>query len=259
MEFVPGRIFHDPAFPSLNATDRRDCWRSAIKSLTTLHSVDVKKLDLPDSFKKLSGSHYSRQLSTLAKVTESQAKVRNQSTNKPISMIPKFYEITQWMKQNMPPLEQSTMVHGDYKIDNLIYHPTENRVVAILDWELCTTGHPLADLGNLLQPYSFPSIPTSELKIGGLSLAKKLDGLPTLKENLADYKSLCNWDPAKYWTFAVVYAHLRLAVIVHGIKARHARDQASSAHAGDYAKLVPVMASLAWKEIENSKKCEHKL
>jgi aminoglycoside phosphotransferase (APT) family kinase protein len=111
----------------------------------------------------------------------------------------------------------------------------------------------------LLQPYSFPSIPTSELKIGGLSLAKKLDGLPTLKENLADYKSLCNWDPAKYWTFAVVYAHLRLAVIVHGIKARHARGQASSARAGDYAKLVPVMASLAWKEIENSKKCKHKL
>jgi aminoglycoside phosphotransferase (APT) family kinase protein len=249
MEFVTGRIFHDPGFPELPEKDRKECWQSAIKTLAGLHQLDPAKIGLPQSFLKNLSSHYPRQVTTLAKIQEAQGGVTTtvddglKPKGEKLGPIPNFDQITNWMKQNMPS-ERVSIVHGDYKIDNLIYHPTENRVVAILDWELCTIGHPLADLGNLFMPYFMTDIPQ-----GG----KTNEGIPTLDANLDYYKSLAGWDPKQFWSFAVVYANLRLAVITHGIAARQATGQASSAQAKTYAKIYPALANAALKQIDQFK------
>lgn len=257
MEFIAnGRIFHDPTLPELSPKDRRECWESAIKTLSQLHSLNPRDLDLPESFLKNLSSHYARQLVTLGKVAKAQAEVVNTKTQQKVGPIPKFDEICQWMDEYMPP-EKVSIVHGDYKIDNLVFHGTENRVVAMLDWELCTIGHPLADLGNLLMPYSIPKEVKQAGSLKGLGDSQELEdieGLPTLDEHFALYEKLSGWNPKKYWTFAVVFSHFRLSVIVHGIKAREAVGQASSEKAAQHAQAVPVFAGLAWQEILGSTK-----
>lgn len=246
MDFVEGRIFHDPGFPGLPPQQRRELWGAAIKALSSLHQVDPTKIDLPQTFLRNLSSHYPRQTVTLAKVEAAQADVvvtaddSPMPKGKPVGHIPNFETIVQWMKNNMPP-ERVSIVHGDYKIDNVIFHPTENRVVAILDWELCTIGHPLADLGNLFMPYFLPSGDQDEL-------AK----CPTLDEHFDLYQSLNGWDPRAFWTFAKVYAHFRLSVISHGIAARAAVGQASSARANEYASLFTSLSDFAMSEIKST-------
>lgn len=248
MEFVNGRIFHRPSFPQLSPKDREECWLAAINTLSVLHTVDPSKIGLPVSFTKNMSSHYPRQVVTLTKIEEAQSKAVDKDTGEEVGHIPDFEYLTKWMGNHMPP-NRVSIVHGDYKVDNLIYHPTENRVIAILDWELCTIGHPLADLGNLLQPYLMPSS-------GGANGFRDIElppGLPTLEENLINYKKASGWDPRPYWTFAAVYAHLRLAIITHGIAARLARGQASSANASKLAVLYPLLSHLAMHEISEGK------
>ncbi|CAN6612243.1 hypothetical protein TRVA0_005S00716 [Trichomonascus vanleenenianus] len=254
MEFVQGRIFHSPTFPELSKKDRDECWRSAVTSLAKLHALDPTKIGLPQNFLRNLSSHYPRQIITLSKVAEAQAAVVSKLTGKPVGPIPHFDYIVEWMKSNMPP-ERVGIVHGDYKIDNLIFHPTENRVIAMLDWELCTIGHPLADLGNLLMPYSIPA--EARKKLMG-SMNAEIDA-PTLVENLRRYQEAAGWDPAQFWTFAQVYAHLRLAVIIHGIKARHAVGQASSAKAAEHAATLHIFAELAYKTIKEAQNGSTKL
>lgn len=246
MEFVAGRIFHDPTMPELPEKDRKECWESAIGTLANLHNVDPTKIGLPESFLKNLSSHYPRQIPTLTKIQDAQGDVVTTVTDgiKPkgekLGPIPNFNKISNWMKENLP-TERVSIVHGDYKIDNLIFHPTENRVVAMLDWELCTIGHPLADLGNLFQPHFMPMM-------GG----KELKNIPTLDYSLDYYKSLSGWDPKDFWSFAKVYSILRLAVITHGIAARQSVGQASSAQAKDYAQKYPFLADLALREMSTS-------
>lgn len=251
MEFIKGRIFHYPSMPILNAKDRKECWESAVKTLAKLHSIDPRKL--PKMFTKRLESHYPRQLGSLSAVAKAQAQVKDVDTGAEVGPIPKFEQIASWMSKNLPE-PRVTIVHGDYKIDNLIFHPTENRVIAILDWELCTVGHPLADLGNLLQPFSWDEAFFGE-GIGLKDTSKPLpEGLPTVEEDLKLYASITGYDATKDWPFAVVSAHFRLSVIAHGIKARVARRQASSLQAETHARSVPVLAEMAIKEIEASQK-----
>lgn len=223
-----------------------------METLAALHSIDAREIGLPQTFLRNYGSHYPRQVKTLTSVEEGQASAKNEKTGELVGHIPNFANLIDYMKTRMPP-ERVSIVHGDYKIDNLIFHPTENRVIAILDWELCTIGHPLADLGNLLQPYSVPpSLPSQGAAMTSLA-ESDIPGLPTVKEHLEIYRNAAGWDPQQYWTFAVVYAHLRLAVILHGIAARVARGQASSPYAALVAKGYPIFAGLATDAIEEEK------
>lgn len=259
MEFIQGRIFHDPTFPSLSPKDKQECWDAAIRALSQLHSVDPRNIGLPESFTKNMSSHYPRQTVTLAKVEAAQAAVKDDKTGKELGRIPNFDQIIEWMKSNMPQ-ERVAIVHGDYKIDNLIFHPTENRVIAILDWELCTIGHPLADLGNLLHPYMIPGNGDGVMKgLKNVSQKNWPAGLPALETQLATYAKYAGWNPAPLWPFAVVYAHLRLSVITHGIAARLSRGQASSAHAKDLANAYLILSKLATDEIAESKTGNSKL
>lgn len=126
---------------------------SAITTLANLHKVDPKKVGL-EKYGKTS-SFYTRQLKALSGVSSMQAQVPDKDTGKAVGPIPHIDEITRWLSNNMVK-DENCISHGDYKIDNLIYHPTESRVIAVIDWELSTLGHPLSDLGNLLQQFSMP-------------------------------------------------------------------------------------------------------
>lgn len=119
--------------------------------LANLHQVDPNKVGLEKYGKN--ANFYPRQLKALSFVSSMQAQVTDADTEKPVGEIPRIEEITEWLSKAMVK-DENCIYHGDYKIDNLIYHPTESRVIAVIDWELSTLGHPLCDLGNLLQPYS---------------------------------------------------------------------------------------------------------
>lgn len=256
MEFIKGRIFHFPTMPELSPKDRRECWESAIRTLAKLHSVDPRKL--PSMFTKRVESHYPRQLGSLGAVAKAQSEVKDLDTGAIVGPIPGFQDIVKWMAQNLPS-NRVSIVHGDYKIDNMIFHPTENRVIALLDWELCTVGHPLADLSNLLHPFSWDEAILGE----GIGLANTKtplpEGLPSVAENLKLYQSLTGYDATPDWNFGKVAANFRLAVIAHGIKARFARKQASSANAERHIRQVSVMADMALKEIAEASNNKSKL
>ncbi|ODV91714.1 hypothetical protein CANCADRAFT_75029 [Tortispora caseinolytica NRRL Y-17796] len=270
MQFVKGRIFHSPAFPDIPAIDRHAYWDEAISMLARLHAVDASKLILPAElhFPKVSANatrgFYERQVTSLTKVGNAQAEVIDKNTGKPIGPIPHFAEIGAYLNKHRPAddRQRQTIVHGDYKIDNLIYHPTEPKIIGVLDWELCTIGHPLSDLGNLLMPYFMPS-PNAPKELGeiakagevftGFAYAPLLPGLPTKEENIALYTKLAGWNPSDNWKFAEVFAYFRLVVIMHGIAARFAAGNASSAKAGTYGSKYPLLASMAYNAVTETK------
>ncbi|KAF9411559.1 hypothetical protein BGZ94_001295 [Podila epigama] len=210
MEFLQGRIFSDITLKKLPFEERRLCWLSAIDTLAKLHKVDHVAIGL-ESYGKAKG-FYSRQISSLSKVSAAQAAAKDTEGNV-VGPIPGMVELAEWFKHNE--VEDSTsIVHGDYKMDNLVFHPTEPRVIGILDWELSTIGHPYSDLANLLNPYYIPVMEGSPMS--------GLHGIPEDKLPIPP-----------------------LSVILHGIKARVARGQASSAEAKVYAALVDSVAQLA--------------
>ena len=273
MQFLHGRIFEDYRFLQLSdKKERAQCWLSAIDTLAALHRVDPAKIGLGD-YGKNSG-FYTRQMKSLGKVSSIQARVEDKSTGKPVGELPRGTDFLAWFRTHMP-TDENTIVHGDYKIDNLIFHPTEPRVIGILDWELSTLGHPLSDLANLLQPYSIPcSDPSSINKPEVWEQSRQQGSLLLSLGNLSEstspvpleetlLKRYCQESGRAYpianWTAAKAWAWFRLAVIAQGIAARNAQGQASSAQAKIYGSKFPLCAQNCFVVIENDAKSKPKL
>ncbi|KAG2230612.1 kinase-like domain-containing protein [Thamnidium elegans] len=243
MEFLQGRIFSDVKLLGLPFEERRECWFSAVSTLVKLHSVDFKKIGLRDYGRDT--GFYNRQMKSLSKVSQAQAVVVNEETGEQVGPIPRFDEMYSWFQRNQVK-DQATIVHGDFKIDNLVFHPTKARVIGVLDWELSTIGHPLSDLANLLQPFYVP------VDSGFMGL-KGLHNLPVPNSNeLMQYYCLqLNITyPIHNWLFAVAFSFFRLSVIAQGIAARIARKQASSAQAIFYAEMFKPVAELALEIVD---------
>ncbi|PWN97483.1 APH-domain-containing protein [Tilletiopsis washingtonensis] len=251
MEFVEGRIFEDVRMLSMPKEERVECYRSALRTLAALHRIDPNAVGLGSYGKQQ--DFYPRQLRGLGGISQAQAATKDKETGKAVGPIPAFDEITTWLGKNMP-RDENGITHGDYKIDNLIFHPTEPRIIGVLDWELSTLGHPLSDVANLLQPFSiacpFPERinEPEELQraaargemfmlIGGLTPAQS--PVPLKEECLQVYcEAAARPYPIENWEFCEAWAWFRLAVIVQGIAARVARGQASSAQAKTHASKV---------------------
>jgi len=225
MEFVAGRILSDAALPGVVPAERAAIFDAVVDVLAKLHAVDPDDVGLGDFGRP--GSYFARQVSRWSRQYELSK----------TEAIPAMDELLAWLPLHIPDEDITTLVHGDYRLGNLILHPAEPRVLAVLDWELSTLGHPLADLA-----YScvFDVLGT------GLAPFADRDGLPSEAEHVARYARLSGRDPGPHWNFCLAFSLFRLAAITQGVYARGLQGNASSAAALDAGKRVAGLAERGW-------------
>ncbi|NYT64435.1 phosphotransferase family protein [Alcaligenaceae bacterium] len=228
MERVEGRVFSDNTLAGMTQDQRQGIYFSMIDSLTKLHSIDWRAVGLAD-YGRAEG-YFERQLNRWSKQWALTEGAEN----------PAIDRLLEWLKAHLPVDQETTLVHGDFKLNNLIFHPTENRVVAVLDWELSTLGHPLADVAFNTIPWR--SYPAEYGGIRGLDLAAL--GIPKEADYLRYYyERTGRQDPSRqaqpfHWAFAF----MRLAVIFEGISARVRMGNAVAQDASDVGALAAVVA-----------------
>ncbi|KAI0409345.1 phosphotransferase enzyme family protein [Xylaria palmicola] len=252
MEFLDGRIFEDLSVPDVPPEERASLWRAAVQTLARFHSVDVRRAGL-ESFGKSDG-FYDRQLATWRQICDAQAKAVDVDTREPVGQMPHFDEMLRFFAdKDRQPRHRATLVHGDYKLDNMVFHKTEPRVIGILDWEMSTVGHPLSDLANLLNPFYTHRATKSYNRTAEAFLPGATPGLPTPDTVLGWYKEVAGWDPRPEMHWALAFSIFRLSAICQGIAARYATRQASSAEAQKYAQSFKPLGELAWSLVEQEK------
>ena len=153
--------------------------------------------------------------------------------------------LIRWLRENIPPDEATTVVHGDYRLENTIFHPTEPRVLAVLDWELSTLGHPLADLAYNCISYHLPHGEISGYGYLGLNLAEL--GIPSETEYVANYCRRTGREAVSDWIFFIAFSLFRLAAILQGVYKRGLDGIASSDNTGKYRIYARFLADTAWR------------
>jgi aminoglycoside phosphotransferase (APT) family kinase protein len=214
MEYIPGRVFDNPGLEGLAPTDVSAIYTDFARVLATLHGLDPAALGL-EGFGRPSG-YYDRQCGLWT------SQYRSSETEYLTDM---EYFIS-WLPQNLPADDNSTIVHGDYRIGNCILHPTEPRIIAVLDWELSTIGHPLADLAYACLGYH-GEISTADF----LNVDFEKTGIPTEAAFLADYCRFSGRSGLSDWTFHLAFSAFRSAGILQGVYKRYLQGNASSAEA----------------------------
>jgi len=232
MERLDGRVFHDNAMTGAAPDQRRAMYLSAAATLGMLHEVDWARVGL-EGFGR-PGNYFSRQIARWTRQWEA-ARFRE---------IPSLSELAEWLPAHLPPEDDlATIVHGDYRIGNLMFHPTRPHVVGVLDWELSTLGHPMADLAHSC--IAWRSSPEEYGGLLGLDLPAL--GIPTEAEYVAAYFARRR-DPGEGLTpFHMAFACFRFAVIFEGIAAR---ARAGTAAGADAAKVGELSLAFAHRGLE---------
>lgn len=240
MSHVDGRIFWDPALPDVPREQRRPLFRAMVEALARLHSVQPTAVGL-DDFGRPEG-YVPRQVARWSK--------QYQGDLEAAGRVGALERLIDWLPRHVPAAEPpAAIVHGDFRIDNMIFHPQEPRVLAILDWELSTLGNPFADFAYHLMMYrmSSESIPG----LAGRDLAAL--GLPGESEYVAWYCERRGIAAVPDLDFYLAFCMFRLAGIFHGIRARVARGTAASAQARKYAAEVEAIAELGWRQAQGGR------
>src|SRR5450830_716848 len=239
MEFMPGRILWDQTLPGMSTQERGAIYNEMNRVIAALHSVKFAERGLAAYGKP--GNYFERQIGRWSKQYVA-------SITQPI---PEMDQLMDWLPQHIPAMARAehmvSIVHGDYRLDNLMFHPTEPRIIAVLDWELSTLGHPLADFSYHCMAWHIP--PGSFRGIGGLDVASL--GIPTEDEYIRLYcerTGLVTPEALKAdWNFYMAYNLFRIAAILQGIAKRVETGTASSAQAVSSAAGARPLAQMAWQ------------
>ena len=241
MAFVEGRIFWDPALPeTASAQERGAIYDDMNRVLAALHDVDIEAVGLGDYGRP--GNYFERQF------TRWSGQYRASETER----IEAMERLTGWLESNLIAEDgRVSLVHGDYRLDNMMFAPDRPKVVALLDWELSTLGHPFADLSYQCMQWRLPH--SSGFRgLGGLD--RKALGLPGEAEYVARYCERRGLDGVPDWTFHLAFSFFRLAAICQGVYKRSLDGNASNPDkAKTYGEAVHLLAALACEAIDEGK------
>lgn len=235
MEMVSGRVFAETLLPSLTPPERRAIYLDLARVLAKLHSVDPAAVGLTDFGRP--GNYYERQIGRWTKQYEA-------SKTEQIDAMDKLMA---WLPERIPEQGETVIVHGDYRLGNALIHPTEPRIVAVLDWELSTLGDGLADLGYICQDYHGDSY--NDAGLSGADLGAL--GIPTEDELVAEYCRHAGREHIDNWPFYVIYNMFRSASIIQGVYKRGLDGNASSEKALEYRDAARIRSEQAWAMVES--------
>jgi aminoglycoside phosphotransferase (APT) family kinase protein len=230
MAYVEGRIFWNLDLPGVDREERAAIYDHVNQTIADLHRFDWRALGLEDFGK--AGNYFARQIARWSK----------QYRASEIEPIDAMNRLMSWLPEHVPEDESTSLVHGDYRLDNMILHPTEPRVIAVLDWELSTIGHPLGDFTYHLMAWQMP-----EIGIGSTGLRDKdlqSLGIPTEEEYVRAYCERTGRTSIENRNFYSAYNFFRIAAILQGVAGRVRDGTAASAHAEKAARAVKPLAEL---------------
>jgi aminoglycoside phosphotransferase (APT) family kinase protein len=239
MEYVHGRVLWDPRLPDIPQGERARYHDEINRVIAALHCVDHVAVGLGDFGK--AGEYIARQV----------ARWSRQYQASETETIEAMDNLIAWLPANIPAGDETRIVHGDYRIDNVIFDPDEPRIRAVIDWELCTLGHPLADFAYHCMVWRIP--PGTFRGLGGLDLGAL--GVPSEREYVEAYCRRTGRDgiAERDWEYYMAYNMFRIAAIVQGVMARALQGNASSAEAMQTGRAARPLAELAWSQVERLK------
>ncbi|TNE40262.1 MAG: phosphotransferase family protein [Alphaproteobacteria bacterium] len=234
MEKIEGRVIRIPHIPEAEPAERAAIYDAMNDAMARLHNADVDALGLGDFGKK--GNYFERQIGRWTKQYRA-----SQTDN-----LEMMENLINWLPANLPKSDESAIVHGDFRLENMILHPTEPKVLAILDWELSTLGHPLADLAYNCMPYHF-----THPRTGGLTgVDFKTSGIPTEEAYIEAYCRRTGRDGIDNWGFYMAFSFFRIAGIVQGVYKRGLDGNSSSRVGKEYAAFANMLATIGWSMVE---------
>jgi aminoglycoside phosphotransferase (APT) family kinase protein len=234
MEYIDGRLLADVTLPGLSSEERRAIYFEMIRVLAALHSVDYVALGLSDFGKP--GNYFARQIGRW-----SQQYVATKT-----DQIASMEQLMEYLPLNVPEDETACIAHGDYRMENMLFHPTEPKMLVLLDWELSTLGHPLGDLAYSCGAYHFKMAGNASL----VGMTGPETGIPTESEFVEEYCRRTGRPGIPDWNFYMAFAFFRLASILQGVYKRGLMGTASSTLALQRGKLARETSDLAWSFIE---------
>ena len=231
MEFVDGRIFWDPTLPEIDENKRMKVYEETVRIMAELHKIDVEKSGLLDFGKP--GNYFERQVGRWIK------QYRAAETES----YPEIETLIAWLEKTMPDDDGLiSIVHGDYRLYNMIFDHREERMLALLDWELSTIGHPYADLAYQCMNWHIPQIGITP-GLAGINLEKL--GIPSEEDYVSNYCSKMGINSIPNWSFYLAFGFFRLAGIAQGVYKRSIQGNASADNAKELGAAVPILGEIA--------------
>jgi len=235
MEYVEGRQWADTKMPGSNAAERAAVYDAINEAAARLHQVDYAALGLAGYGKP--GNFFARQIDRFTRQYRAAEMEKIEAMDRLIEALPHC----------IPSTEETSIFHGDFKMDNMIFHPTQPRVMAVLDWELSTLGDPRADFAYTMMIWR---LAPEEYRLGIGGLYRKGIGIPSEAEYLEAYCRRTGRSGIDNWDFFIVFNLFRLASILQGIMVRAIKGNASNALAGEYGGRARAIAEIGWREFQ---------